>query len=240
MDVKVVSPTKAIVTKIDEGEVVALTKKLTYTNTSVAFQLNKHYKNRWFKQKDPIGWQELHDALQPKVKNCLLEYENGEYWLRPGSIPSVGEYVEGYENQIEYPTLKPLKWAIKPDFEPYPYQSMAVQRLISIKHGNISLPTGCGKSYILLLLAQQMGLDVVVVTPSQSIFTELLEEFQLRLGENMVGGYGDGYKDIKKKVTIAIGKSLTMLQPDTPAYNFFKNKKVMLVDESHTFAGWVS
>ncbi|HBI00544.1 MAG TPA: hypothetical protein DDY18_02865 [Flavobacterium sp.] len=236
MDVKVISPTKAIVTRIDEGEVVALTKKLTYTNTSVAFQLNKHYKNRWFKQKDPIGWQELHDALQPKVKNCLLEYENGEYWLRPGSIPSVGEYVDKYENQIEYPALKPLKWAVKPDFEPYSYQTTAVERLINIKHGNISLPTGCGKSYILLLLAQQMGLDVVVVTPSQSIFTELLEEFQLRLGENMVGGYGDGYKDIKKKITIAIGKSLTMLEPDTPAYNFFKNKKVMLVDESHTFA----
>lgn len=236
MDVKVISPTKAIVTKIDEGEVMALTKKLTYTNTSIAFQLSKHYKNRWFKQKDPIGWQELHDKLQPKVKNCLLEFKDGQYTLRPGSIPSVQEYVSGYQNEINYPTLKPLKWAVKPDFDPYPYQSIAVERLISVRHGNVSLPTGCGKSYILLLLAQQMGLDVVVITPSQSIFTELLEEFQLRLGENMVGGYGDGYKDIKKKVTIAIGKSLAMLEPDTPAYNFFKKKQVMLVDESHTFA----
>lgn len=236
MDVKVTSPTKAIVTNIDEGELIAVTKKLTYTNTSIAFQLSKHYKNRWFKQKDPIGWQELHDKLQPKVKNCLLEYVDGEYTLRPGSIASVQEYVTNYSNEIKYPALKPLKWATKPDFDPYPYQSIAVERLIDVKHGNISLPTGCGKSYILLLLAQQMGLDVVVITPSQSIFTELLEEFQLRLGEDMVGGYGDGYKDIKKKVTIAIGKSLSMLEPDTPAYNFFKKKQIMLVDESHTFA----
>ena len=86
------------------------------------------------------------------------------------------------------------------------------------------------------MLAQQMGLEMVVVTPSKSIFNELLVEFQKRLGKSKVGGYGDGKKDIKKPITIAIGKSLANLKEGTPAYNFFKRKKVLAVDESHTFA----
>jgi superfamily II DNA or RNA helicase len=63
-----------------------------------------------------------------------------------------------------------------------------------------------------------------------------LTEFQIRLGKDLVGGYGDGQKDMTKKVTIAIGKSLTMLKEGTKAYNFFRDKQALLVDESHTFA----
>src|SRR5690606_8770602 len=49
-------------------------------------------------------------------------------------------------------------------------------------------------------------------------------------------GYGDGKKDIKKLITIAIGKSLTMLKEGSEAQSFFKAKQLMLVDESHSFA----
>lgn len=236
MDVIVKEPTKAIVTNISEEEKDAVTKALSYTNKSISFQISKHYKARWFKQKDPAGWQAHLDKLNQKVKDCLLKHDGENYWIRAGSIPHLDKYIDKVTNEIKYPEFSPLKWKVKPDFDPYPYQDLSVDLLIKEKHGNVSLPTGCGKSFILLLLAQRMGLDTVVVTPSQTIFTELLTEFQLRLGKNMVGGFGDGYKDIGNKITIAIGKSLTMLEEGTPEHEFFKNKKVMLVDESHTFA----
>jgi superfamily II DNA or RNA helicase len=79
-------------------------------------------------------------------------------------------------------------------------------------------------------------LDSVIVTPSKSIFNELLRDFQHHLGKDIVGGYGDGKKDVSKKITIAIGKSLTMLKPGSEAYDFFANKEAMLIDEAHTFA----
>lgn len=91
----------------------------------------------------------------------------------------------------------------------------------------------CGKSMVLLNITKNMGINTLVVTPSKSIFNELLVEFTDKLGKEMVGAYGDGKKDIKKKITIAIGKSLTMIKPDTPAYSFMKNKELLLFDESH-------
>jgi len=230
------NPIKAVIKYLSSEEVQKLTKSLSYTNTSVSFQLSKLYKNRWMKQKDPIGWQEKVDELTKKSKGCLLEHDGRDYWIRPGSIPHVHKYITSVSNEIEYPEFTPLRWKTPPDFEPFGYQSESVRLLMSEKHGNVSLPTGCGKSFILLLLAQKMGLDTVVITPSQSIFTELLSEFQLRLGTKLVGGYGDGYKDINNKITIAIGKSLTMLKEGTKEYEFFRKKKVILVDESHTFA----
>lgn len=235
MDIVIESPTKARVLGLTPDEVSRLSKVLTYTNTSISFQLKNHLKNHWWKKKDPITYEEKESELKAKLRDCLLKQDSSGYWIRPGSIPHV-HVPANISNKVEYPDFHPLLWKVKPHFEPYPYQKQAVEKLIEIKHGNISLPTGCGKSYILLLLAKTMGLDIVVVTPSQSIFNELLSEFQERLGKAAVGGYGDGQKDITKKITIAIGKSLTMLKEGTKAYDFFKNKKAVLVDESHTFA----
>jgi superfamily II DNA or RNA helicase len=236
MEVIVKNPTKAILQGASAEEIAKITKLLSYTNKSIAFQISKHHKNFRWKNKDRVGWQVALDKLEPKLKHCLLKHDGNNYCLPPGIVSYLGQFHINVQNEIHYPEFKPLKWATKPDFEPFPYQTQSVERLIEAKHGNVSLPTGCGKSFILLLLAQQMGLDTVVVTPSQSIFTELLTEFKLRLGDKVVGGYGDGYKDLGNKVTIAIGKSLTMLEEGSKAYEFFKNKQVVLVDESHTFA----
>ena len=235
MDIKIIHPTKAHV-EANPQELQALKKQLTFTNTSKAFLIKKHKENRWFKKSNPIGWEERLQELEQELKGSVYSYENGSYYIRPGSIPYISGNITLLSNEIYYPEFKPIPWFSPPEFEPYPYQSEAVDGLMAIKHGNISLPTGCGKSFILLMLAKRMGLDTVVVTPSKSIFNELLTEFQKRLGKRYVGGYGDGKKDIKKKITIAIGKSLTMLEPGTPAHEFFANKKAMLVDESHTFA----
>ncbi len=236
MEVIVKNPTKAVLKEVSPEDIAKLTKLLSYTNTSISFQISKHYKNFRWKQKDRAGWQASLDKMELKLKNCLLKNDGSDYWVSPGIVPYLDKFHANVRNEITYPTSKPLKWAVKPEFDPFPYQSQSVERLIAEKHGNVSLPTGCGKSFILLLLAQQMGLDTVVVTPSQSIFTELLTEFKLRLGDKVVGGYGDGYKDVGSKITIAIGKSLTMLEPGTKAYEFFQKKQVVLVDESHTFA----
>jgi len=236
MDINITSPVKAYITFKLPEEMTDLQKSLTYTNTSIMFQLKKHNQKGWLKKKDPIGWEDESKELQGKLRTCLLQRDNLGHWIRPGTIPYIISPIDTVSSSIVYPDLKPMPWAVKPKFEPYQYQSAAVKELLSIKHGNISLPTGAGKSHILLMCTQQMGTGTVIVTPSKSIFNELLTEFQLRLGKENVGGYGDGKKNIKKPITIAIGKSLANLVPGTDAYKFFSNKKLMCVDESHTFA----
>jgi len=237
MNVEILSPTLARVKFTNTTELDVVKKHLTYRNTSISFQIKKHKGNRWWKQRDPDGWDYRLSVLERDLYTCMLEQNGDDYYIKPGSIPWVKNSTNVYiTNNIKYPTLKPIPWKKKPEFDPYPYQSDSVTKLIDVKHGNVSLPTGCGKSFILLMLARTMGLNTVIVTPSKSIFNELLKEFQLRLGKNMVGGYGDGKKDFSKKITIAIGKSLTMLKEGTEAYEAFISKEAMFVDESHTFA----
>lgn len=232
----ITEPTKAYLKNATASEIADLKKQLTYTRNNIRVLLGKHKVNRWFKQKNPEGWAYRLEELKGQlIGNCLYHDDDG-YYVRPGSLHYFKDIEFTVENEVLYPTLKEMKWMVDPEFDPYPYQSKSVEELLKIYYGNVALPTGCGKSFILLLLAHRMGLRTVVVTPSKSIFNELLKSFQKHLGKSKVGGYGDGKKDIKKLITIAIGKSLANLEPDTPAYNFFYKKQVMMVDESHTFA----
>jgi superfamily II DNA or RNA helicase len=89
---------------------------------------------------------------------------------------------------------------------------------------------------LLELIAKNSGLDLAIITPSASIFNQLLEEFTSLFGKARVGGFGDGKKCTSKKITICINKSLSNLKEGTSEYDFFARKQMMCVDESHTFA----
>jgi len=235
MEIILETPVKAkLLGTSDEAE--RIKNALTYSSKTVEYQIKRHCDNHYWKSKNLSSWKEHLDKLKADLNKCLLWNENGHNYIRPGSIPYITQSATKIFNKLSYPEFKPLPWNKHPDFEPYRYQSDAVRELINAKHANISLPTGCGKSFILLMLARQMGLNTVVITPSQSIFNELLDEFEEKLGKKYVGGYGGGKKDINKKITIAIGKSLTMLKEDSEAHKFFSEKQAMFIDESHTFA----
>ena len=237
MKIVIKSPILAYLEGATPSELALLKDQFAYKNGKIDQLLKRHKANNWFKQKNPVGWEERYDELAPLLNDSVLKKDSHGYYIKPASIP----YIKGVEYdlscEVNVPDLAPIPWKVQPEFTPYPYQSDSVRELLKLKGipGNISLPTGCGKSFILLMLSQQIGKGVVIVTPSKSIFRELYAEFQLRLGKNNVGGYGDGKKDIKKPITIAIGRSITMLKEDTPAYEFFQNKTSLLVDESHTW-----
>jgi superfamily II DNA or RNA helicase len=235
MKILINHPIKAYLQEFTPTQLAEVRAKLTYTNTKITFMINKVKGMRWLKNKDPIAWQARIDELKSELNQTLVFEDGDGTYIRPGSIPYLGLDAP-IENTVVYPQPSSMSWAEAPEFEPYLYQDDATAKLIKNKHGNVSLATGLGKSHILLLLSKYFGLRTVVITPSQSIFNELLNEFQLRLGKSVVGGFGDGKKDISKPITIAIGKSLTMLKEGSNEYEFFANKQVMAVDECHTFA----
>lgn len=231
-------PIKAYLQGFSDQDLKKIEVNLSYTNDKIAYQIGKFKKMNWLKRKDFDAWSRRMGELQSQLRSKLVFQDENGLYIRPASIPYIQYLIPNtvIENNIKYPDFKELPWVNPIEFDLYPYQLEGKQELINIKHGNVSIPTGCGKSLILLTLLQKCGLPSVVVTPSKSIFNELYKEFQHRLGKSLIGGYGDGKKDIKKPITIAIGKSLTMLKEGTEAYEFFANKKVMAIDESHTFA----
>lgn len=232
MKIIITEPTKAYLVDYSHEDLEFLSKNLSYRNTSIQFQLMKLKKNRWFKEKNFSGWVQAIKELESQIKTTLIFKEGDSFYIRPGSIPYL-ERTYQIENQVNYPKAKLIPWNKPLPFEPYSYQSDAVERLLAIKHGAVSIATGGGKSAILALLTKKLGLKTVIVVPSKSIFFEVLELFETHFGKSKVGAFGQGKKDIKKDITVAIGKSVTMIKPGTPEWEFMSAKQVLVWDESH-------
>jgi superfamily II DNA or RNA helicase len=232
--ISIISPTKAYITNTTQKELDDLRKELTYTNTSVSYQLKKHMKSDWLKRNKPYEWEERLALLKLKVKNTVMYTDSIGTYIRPGSICHLKAVVESVQSSVEYPDPKPMAWYNKPEYDPYPFQEETVKLFLENRHAAAQLATGLGKSYILAMATQKLGLRTLIVTPSTSIFYELLEFFTECFGANKVGALGDGKKKTDKQIVISIAKSLTCLKEDSKEYKNIKNMQVVMGDESHT------
>lgn len=233
MKITVVNPTKAIIVEASENEINSLEKQLTYTNTSVQFQISQWARNIRMKKYRPDFWRERYEELKSQQKECILKKdENGHYWIRPGTISYLKEKAE-VTNLIAYPSPSPIQYKVPLPFPLYDYQDMSGNLLIKERHGNVELSVGLGKTFTILSTAVKLGLQAVIVVPSKQIFLEMSELFEHHLGKEVLGRYGDGHKDLGKLITVCISKSLTMLEEGTKEYLFFSKAQVLIADEAH-------
>lgn len=238
MKFNIESPTKAFIVDSTPEEMAYLKKTLSYTNTAAQHQLKRHSANKWLRSKNADAWEIRSKELKSLVHNTLIFEENLRTFIRPGSIPYlVAEKWDCLEvdNKIIYPTPKKVAWAKPLPFTLHPYQEESWQKLLEVKHGNVSLCTGAGKSVILLKLCRETGFKTAIIAPSKSIFNELLKNFDKYLGKGIVGRFGDGKKVLNKRFTVCIGDSLANIKPNTPEWDFFSKMEMILVDESHTW-----
>jgi len=233
MKITISNPTCAFIDSTDE-ELVRLRKELTFTNTSIVHDIKRLYNNHWARNKDKEKWMANIETLKRKAKRILVFGENQPH-IYPGSIPYLTGFNLEIDNKIVYPTPKKVAWKKPLPFELYPYQEESWGKLLEVKHGNVELCTGSGKSAILLKLCRETGFRTAIVAPSKSIFNELLEKFEYHFGKGMVGTFGAGKKKLDKKFTICIGDSLVNIVRDTEEWKFFSNLDMLLADESHTF-----
>lgn len=234
----VVSGSKAILdlSSASDEEIRKLEISTKYRNKSVEFQYKRHMKNRRWPSYDPEGWKAHGEILKSKIEKSVMFEEDGQTCIRPGYLPYLQE--EGFNlevvNNINYPKPRPYPWYRRMDMIPYDYQSASIEKLINAKHGNVELCTGAGKSLIILMIAQKLGLKTVVMVPSASIFTEMVERFEHYLGSSAIGLAGDGKKRFGKNFMICISDTLTNIKPNTKEYEEIASAQVLLADESHT------
>jgi superfamily II DNA or RNA helicase len=228
------TPKKTYILDASPEELDKLKKSLSYTNTSVSYQLRRVSKNTRWRNGDREGWEaEVAKLSADKDGTLLFEDEDG-HWMYSGYTSHLpAKYIDNIENKIIYPEFKPLPWARPLPFELYEEQKQAIKSLIETKHGNVQMATGTGKTAVIMHLARNMG-QAIVVTPSKDLFNDLRKEFIHFLGPANVGFFGDGKKKIGKKITVCIAKSLTMIKPGTKEWDFFSKSKVVIGDESHT------
>lgn len=212
-------------------------KFLSFKNTSAEYLLKAHLNNLSWKYSNHKSWLNKLKILQNQVNQSVLvsKQDNGIFFIRPGFIDYLSQHFEcDVSNNIIYPTPKPRPWYCPLPVELYPYQKEAIEKLLGVKHGAVELFTGAGKSYIILSLAQKLGLKTIVTTPSISIFEELLALFKKHLGPSSIGALGGGKKILNKNIIIAVADSLTTLKPDSEQYKQLANFDVLICDESHT------
>ena len=234
VEVKIVSPSKATI-KADPDSLKRIRACTFYKNTSAEFQYKRHLKNKYFKMNYPEKWELHKQTLKLKVDRSLLFEEDGELCIRPGYLEYLKkDFSLNIENLISYPKPKPLPWYKKLKYEPRDYQKISTEELIKEKHANVELCTGAGKTLILLMIAQKLGLKTLVVTPSESIFLEILETFKEHFGPSTIGCLGGGMKKLGKKIIISISDSVANLKEGTKEYEEISGFDVLLGDESHT------
>jgi superfamily II DNA or RNA helicase len=238
MRFKIISPTKALILSASDAEISNLISVLTYTNTAMQHQAKRLYNNHWLRNSNKIKWEKDLEDIKAKVKQTLVWQENGQYYVRPGSLPHLGETTACHhntENLIKYPSFKKVPWKKQLPFELHPYQDESWQKLLDIKHGHVEITTGAGKTAIILKLCREAGLRTAVVAPSKDIFEGLVEQFETYLGKDKVGMFGNGKKKLDKKFTICIDDSLVNIEPGTKEWDFFSNLDMLIVDESHVW-----
>jgi len=230
------SPTRAYISQASDDELEVLRKSLSYVDLSAKHELKRLSKNHWFKISNPEKWLIQTNMLKEQVNQCLVYSDNGQLYIRPGSIPYLEGLVVEVENDIEYPKPKKVPWYKPLPFELYPYQKSTTDLLIEARHGNGSLTTASGKSAIALCLYRETGFRCAIVAPSKAIFLELVEKFEHHFGKGSVGKFGNGQKKIGKKITICIGDSLCNIQKGSPEWEFFSKLEMITIDESHEWA----
>lgn len=176
----------------------------------------------------------LEELKAKRKKSVLFKNEDGTAWTYSGLAQTLNNQF-GWELPVGgfHVSAPEIPWLTEPDAMRY-YQAEAVEALIAARHGAVELPTGSGKSLIILNLAKRTPVKTIVITPSSAITRQLYKLFVTHFGKDLVGKYGNGKKEADKLFTIAVAKSLVNLKAGDADYEKLTQCKQLIWDESHT------
>jgi superfamily II DNA or RNA helicase len=232
------TPTKLRVLDATEDELHSARSFLTYRDKTIEMEIKRLKSNPYMANRFGRDYVEdkMEELKQQLNKTLLFEDFNG-YYTYPGLANPLKELFRcSFENRVEYPEFKLIPWLNKPVHEMYYYQKDSVDVLIKNPHANVELPTGSGKSRVILELAKKSGLKVLVVTPSLSINEQLHDDFTEALGKKNVGMFGGSKKKLDRKITIATAQSLARIELDSETHELLKKVDVLIFDECHLTA----
>jgi superfamily II DNA or RNA helicase len=225
------TPTKLYLPR--DGEDVS--SFLTFRDRSVDYQIGMLKRNFRWRGSDPEGFAERMEALKAQSKRCLLmRDQDGAPFTYSGLADQLGQrFGWGVPAAAPVsPDRSPIAMARSlPDL--FYYQAQGVDALCRIGHGGIELPTGSGKSVLIMELLRRCPVKSLVVTPSAAITDQLYNDLVHFFGQKHVGKYGDGSKKFGKRFTVATAQALTRLEPGDPAYEDLASSELFLFDESH-------
>ncbi len=237
MELVKVTPTMLRLNDLAEGELAKLKKLLSFKKKEVQFNLQRHKKQKYFlvSKFGESWWGEKLQELESSINGSILEEDFDGYYTLTGLVGTLLKMFPHatYRSEVVYPAFKAMPWDKIPDKKMRYYQEEAVNEMLANPHSHISLATGAGKSLAILNLIKSTGLPTVVSTPSASIGRQIYDEAVVCFGKKNVGLFGDGKRELGKKILISIAKSLAMVE-DPEEKEAFKKYQVVITDESQT------
>jgi superfamily II DNA or RNA helicase len=233
MKLRPISPTFIEIFDFTQDELNKLEKLLSFKDIKVKYEIERFKNAFWFVNKyGREAYEEHLQELRSKEVRSLVLNRNGKVvtysGLQDRILASFNVVVEPTEDKLLTKTTLP--WTKIPPELRY-YQKEAVSSLLKNNHASVSLPTGSGKSFIILNLVKELGLKTLVMAPSVSISNQLFDTFTEHLGSRYVGKYGDGKKEYKKLITIGTAQSLTKIKKDSLPYDELSKVDLFLADE---------
>ncbi len=237
MQMRLKNPTTIILPMCDD----AVVSFLTYKDKSVQYMITR------LKQQMSSGWV---DPEQYKIKLAAYIKEMNQclvFWDADGNPCTYAGLAKDLHERFGWalPTSQDRKtapliaWKTKPEYELRYYQREAVEALLEghngVSHGSISLPTGSGKSAVIVELLKQRPVKTIIMAPLSDIVDQLVAELTLRFGKQNVGVYKPKKRQ-DKLFTVATVQALTRIVPGTPEYDSLLECETVIVDESHTIA----
>jgi superfamily II DNA or RNA helicase len=231
------SPTKLRILEHDESDIVRLTKILSYKKKDVQHSISRMKKSKYFlvSRMGEEDFQLEMDRLTKEVNGTVLFEDESGYYTLTGLVGKIQVLMQnvGYRDDVVYPEFKIMPWDKVPEKKMRYYQKDAVEILLKNSHSHVEIGTGAGKSLIIMNLIKEIGLPTVIVTPSASIGRQLYDEALVLFGKKNVGLFGDGKRDLGKRILVSIAKSVAMVE-DPEELEAFKKYTACIIDESHT------
>lgn len=231
LDMLKLNPSQIILPRDDDD----VKNFLTYDDLSVRYLIQRHKRNYRMKGSNPEWWIKHLETLEAKKTKCLLSYDDVGNPITYSGLHTDLNNRFGWNlvDRSTTPEDKLIPWKRVP-FDMRYYQSAAVDKLIEHKHGAVELPTGSGKTLIILNLCKKLGIPATIVTPFKAVTDAIYEDFVHHFGKENVGKYGGGKKELGKLFTVCVSASLLRIEEGSDAWKHFSSNPVLLFDESHT------
>jgi superfamily II DNA or RNA helicase len=208
---------------LDENQKKILSDKLSFQVPNVTFiqsVKNRHWDGR--KRYFNLKYSRFPTGLISKVRDFLNEH-NIAYSI-----------VDNRERPVRGDTIsnkKPFDW--------YPYQIDTLNKLIQVQRGIIKLPTGAGKSRIIVGLIGQLNVKTLIVTHRIDIILQLKKDIELWL-DTKIGILTGDEKQLLENINIASVQTILGAFKSNKTnilsqqiIDFVKNCECLVVDESH-------
>jgi superfamily II DNA or RNA helicase len=222
---KAVITNKFTVVQNPPDEIVhSLNESMSYTDKQKQYQIRRMERNPFQKNSGYIK------KLKKEVNCSLLKVlAGGHVAFNSGlSYQIENDDFQIDDRRCETGTTIALPWKKKP-YDLRPYQDEAVEEALKAWRGIINFATGLGKTLTAVHLIRKIKKKTLIVVPSESIAKQFHQELSSAYGDNRVGFYGGGKKQVRD-ITVGIAASVVKNISD------FEDLGLVVFDEVHHIA----